>query len=73
LTEKINECKNFLLNNKAYRFDQGNMDIESIFGSLRSIEQVYVKSYFKEVTLFFKSNNLNFLESFSNIDYPDKI
>ncbi len=73
LTEKINECKNFLLNNKAYRFDQGNMDIESIFGSLRSIEQVYVKSYFKEFTLFFKSNNLNFLESFSNIDYPDKI
>lgn len=41
LTEKINECKSFLLNNKAYKFEHTTMDVQEMFGTLRSIEQVY--------------------------------
>lgn len=42
LTEKISDCKKFLCANKTFKFDYSPTNIEDIFGSLKSIEQVYV-------------------------------
>ena len=40
LVEKINECRSFLLTNKAYKFQYKELDVDKVFGSLKHIQQV---------------------------------